>query len=621
MTEIPTDKKIPGKLTILFYLIYVIGDILFWFIALANGVISASDVGGILLSVPSILLFAVKFAILGGIYFLFMKKILNYDGTEKTFAESASYAKKLQQSTVPMEVIAVFVILPIIQFYVHKKGEVSFNPLAIALIAFGTSGIFACLADVIFTQEFERWIEFIPLKEEYCASNIRRRGIMLAAFNYWGILGVISGIILGYKGEAINGSTNFLFTHLLPNFIILTGTALFTTHYQFSGFRRRIFRLRDAVVLAAKGDYASIGHISVSTRDGFGIISTALNDFVEQTKTLIGGIKETTVSSGQAASRVKAQTEQTASIISKITDITDVLLDGITKEAEGIEKVNSKTEDISQSIKQLNSDIERQSDAVEKSSTSIAQMVENIRSVTNILSQNALVVENLSGAATDGRKKIADAVSSSEKILKESATLLDASNVIQNLASQTNLLSMNAAIEASHAGESGKGFSVVAGEIRKLAEDSDKQGKMITQSLTSLQESIQGITSATLQVQSQFNTIYNLTNEVRNKEITIKNAMDEQADSSGQVLEAVQEIMGITESVKNGSKLMLSNSDEIVKDMNMLADQTEEFGITISDVVTNGQEINVTVKNIKEASLQNGDVIANLGQRVERFKL
>ncbi len=621
MTTIPADKQVPGKLTALFYLIYVIGDILFWFIALANGIISSADVGGILLSVPSILLFAIKYIVLGCIYFFFMKKILNYDGTENTYAESASYAKKLQQATVPMEVVAVFVILPIIQIYVHGKGEVSFNPFAIALVAFGTSGIFACLADVIFTQEFERWIEFIPLKEEYCASNIRRRGIMLASFNYWGILGVISGIILGYKGEAINGSTHFLLTHLLPNFIILTAAALFTTHYQFSGFRRRVFRLRDAVVLAAKGDYASIEHCKVSTRDGFGIIATALNDFVEQTKTLIGGIKETTVSSGQAASRVKVQTEQTSSIISKITDITDLLLDGITKEAEGIEKVNVKTEDISQAIGKLNTDIERQSDAVDKSSNSIAQMVENIRSVTNILSQNATVVGNLSNAASDGRKKIADAVSASDKILKESATLLDASNVIQNLASQTNLLSMNAAIEASHAGEAGRGFSVVAGEIRKLAEDSDKQGKMITQSLTALQESIHAITSATLQVQAQFNTIYNLTNEVRNKESIIKSAMDEQAESSGQVLEAVQEITGITVSVKNGSKLMLSSSDEIVKDMNMLAEQTEEFGMTISDVVSNGQEINSTVQNIKEASLQNGDIIANLGQRVERFKL
>ncbi len=208
---------------------------------------------------------------------------------------------------------------------------------------------------------------------------------------------------------------------------------------------------------------------------------------------------------------------------------------------------------------------------VTESSASIEQMAANIHSITKVLEKNAESVAQLRDAAEHGKNGIAESSSLIEQIAAESAGLVEASNVIQKIAGQTNLLAMNAAIEAAHAGSYGKGFAVVADEIRNLAEEAGTQAGSIAKVLKQIKSSIDKGARASSETRERFEQVAKLTGTVETQELSIKNAMDEQNSGSRQVLEALSMMNRLTVTVKEQSDAMLVASEDILSEITGLA--------------------------------------------------
>jgi methyl-accepting chemotaxis protein len=355
--------------------------------------------------------------------------------------------------------------------------------------------------------------------------------------------------------------------------------------------------------------------------DEIGSISRSLNGTLEKIRKLIQTIKSQASSLSGIGSDLANNMNKTAAAVNEITANIQSIKGRVVNESASVTQTNATMEQLTQNIDKLEHLIEKQSSNVSQASAAIEQMVANTSSVTDTLIKNAANVKTLQNASEIGRTGLQDVASDIQEIARESAGLLEINAVMENIASQTNLLSMNAAIEAAHAGESGKGFAVVAGEIRKLAESSSKQSKTISDVLKKIKSSIDKITRSTENVLNKFEAIDSSVRTVALQEENIRNAMEEQGQGSKQILSSIGELNEITGQVKAGSQEMLVGAKEVIHESHNLEKQTEEITSGMNEMATGADQINLAVNHVNDISGQNREGIDILVKEVAKFKV
>ena len=202
-------------------------------------------------------------------------------------------------------------------------------------------------------------------------------------------------------------------------------------------------------------------------------------------------------------------------------------------------------------------------ESVSTSSSAVEEMIANINSINSILEHNAESVGLLDGATRKGMTGIENVAELVSKIEENSNGLSEMSSVIQKIASQTNLLAMNAAIEAAHAGNSGRGFAVVADEIRKLAENSGSEARKISDVLKNVKQLIDATFKDTGDVQKEFSEVVQLSGTVVEQEQTVRRAISEQNEGGKQLLQAVGSMRELTQTVKKRTEKLLTDTNAI----------------------------------------------------------
>ena len=377
----------------------------------------------------------------------------------------------------------------------------------------------------------------------------------------------------------------------------------------------------DALQGIAQGDGDLTVRLAVHGNDEVTDLALYFNETISKIGSSIKAVGNNARHMEGIGAELASNMTETASSVHEISSNIESVKQQALTQAASVTETASTIEEIIRTIRQLNGSIESQAASVAQSSSSIEQMVANIKSITDTLEKSDGLIQELGSATRDGKDTLTQSASVTHKIAEESGSLMEASSVIQHIASQTNLLAMNAAIEAAHAGEAGKGFAVVADEIRKLAEESASQGKTITSTLKSLSAEIEGLSSSSKVVETKFNAIFSLAEQVKEMSARLTEAMREQENGSREVLTAIKDINQVTSEVQDGSSEMLKGSEGVATEMEKLDGLTRVITDSMNEMAAGATQISNAVQEVAEITQKNKTSINNLAGEVGRFKV
>ncbi len=368
-----------------------------------------------------------------------------------------------------------------------------------------------------------------------------------------------------------------------------------------------------------KGDLTK--QMKVTSRNEIGQMSINFNTTVKKFRQLVLAIKNNTSDLYEIGQALSTHMTETANAINWINSNVEEVKQQAVNQSSGVNQTSATMDEIMNTITQLNHSIENQAASVTESSAAIEEMVANIASVTQTLEKTDNSINHLSSATDEGRETINSTNAVTQKIIEESGSLLEASTVIQNIASQTNLLAMNAAIEAAHAGDSGKGFAVVADEIRKLAEESSSQGRSITETLENLSDEISTLADSSKNVEEKFEVILKFTNEVKEMSSRLMEAMKEQEHGSKEVLIAIKDINTVTSDVKSDSVEMLEGGKRVANEMLKLNELTRIITDSMNEMSEASVQINNSIQEVNGLAHKNTESINKLSTEMKKFKV
>jgi methyl-accepting chemotaxis protein len=279
--------------------------------------------------------------------------------------------------------------------------------------------------------------------------------------------------------------------------------------------------------------------IPTSRKDEIGDMQRSLNTIRNELKTTLADISNEQLGQKNISGNLNVSIRDSSTGLGVITGSMETVQGKTDNQLRSVTRTSDSLEEIIRHIQSLEGAVDTQGQNISRSSESIEQMVQDIDSVRTVVYRAHESTANLSKSSDTGRKMLNNLNEELSRIVEQSAFLEEANAALVNIAAQTNILAMNAAIEAAHAGEAGRGFAVVAGEVRKLAESSSKESTSISDEIKHMREGIEKIRQVSAETVDTMGNMFTEVTEMQSSFSNVMTAVDAQAANGKQVLDAL----------------------------------------------------------------------------------
>ena len=401
--------------------------------------------------------------------------------------------------------------------------------------------------------------------------------------------------------------------------IIIVGIVSVLFGLIITGKITRNIRYAGSVIrVMSNGDISK--EINIKSNDELRQLGADLNILNSSLKNAFNSMKNSSNKGVQLKEELVTSGNQTFAAATQIASNSQAISNQFTMLSERVQGAAEANQSMKGSLQSLDEYVQDQTAMVEESTSAVTEMISSINNVAEITSKKKAATETLVRTAEAGGSKLNATILVINEINESLDQIKGTATIIQQIASQTNLLAMNAAIEAAHAGDAGRGFAVVADEIRKLAEASSMNSKQISGVLKEVVTRIESASASGHETETAFIEIDREVKGVAQSLDEISSSMEELNIGGSQILEAMTGLQDVSIKVNDGNNKMNDSSRLVTEAIEVVSRITTEVSESANEITIGITEVSGAMQLVTELSNSLGEITDKLEEEAARFK-